>query len=111
MCKHFDCIFYAPVTETCDYMLIAGHRRDCPATDDCSHFATELGKEKILRKNFKPRVVDPESLARLEKHYESGITIEKLSKRARLPFEFTAQWMRKVHPEGMRVRDGYYVGI
>lgn len=100
MCKHYDCQYYSPVTGTCDYMLIAGHPRGCPPTDDCDKHCTSRDEMVILRKRFySPRVVDLEAVRRMEKYYTPDMETKDLAHLARVSVREALYWTRKVHPE------------
>ena len=53
-CGHPDCRYYTPTTDSCDYLLLEGHRRGCPATRDCRYYeaGSEEQRQKILRDFF-----------------------------------------------------------
>ena len=37
-CGHLDCRYCTPHTDSCDYLLMEGRRRGCPATPDCARY-------------------------------------------------------------------------
>lgn len=39
LCGHCDCCYYAPDTDSCDYLLVEYKPRGCPPTPDCPRYA------------------------------------------------------------------------
>jgi len=99
MCRHYECYYYAPVSESCDYMLITGKRRPCPPTDDCECLCTEFDKMERLHKYYKVRTVNFKGIEEMEKVYVPGMYAPVLASLANVSHQEALAWMRKVHPE------------
>lgn len=99
MCKHWECVCYNPRTETCDYILIFGERRGCPPTEDCAKYRTNFDDVKGFLSPLKRREVDLGMVDRMRRVYNSGITIEKMAEKAKVPSSTMLSWVRKAHPE------------
>ena len=100
-CNHYDCVYYSPSTNTCDYMIIAGTPRGCKATEDCEKYCTDVSQVKPLYLAYKMRDINFKHIRRMEKFYVEGDSPETLAKRSGIPESQTYLWMRKVHPEAM----------
>lgn len=97
-CKNFDCLYYAPTTETCDYLLITGNRRQCDS-ENCARYTTNPDKVKPLNKGYRLRRVRKEILDKLDAIYTPDITVAKLAEEVGVSKNYVALWGRKVHPE------------
>ena len=101
MCKHYDCQYYSPNTESCDYILITGHSRGCLPTDDCDKHCTDPKKMEVLTVRRKRRHVDHAGIRRLEKEYRPELETKELAVVARVDRDEALLWRRKVHPESI----------
>ena len=101
MCKHFDCVFYSPTTETCDYMIIMGKPRGCSPTDDCERFATNFNGLRSIIAGYRPRRVNMVTMHKLKKAYTPDMSSEELAKKAGVPINFASNWIKKTHPENV----------
>ena len=102
MCKHYECQYYTPETETCDYYIITGKRRGCPPTDSCDKLCTSPADMEILRKRFyTPREVNHEGIRRMEQVYLPNMKTKTLSELAQVSQKEALDWTRKVHPESI----------
>lgn len=100
MCKHYECLYYVPDTESCDYLIISGRRRGCLPTDDCIRLCTNPKDMVIARPRFyHPRVVHKDQIERMAKEYQDGMDTKTLSEKAKVPQVEAYRWMCKVHPE------------
>ena len=103
MCHKFGCVFYSPTTMTCDYFLITGKLRGCPATDDCEKYRLTLGDEKPVYKGFKPRRVTQKRLDHLEHMYQkygkNAASLNEFCQVSGLGTQIGLGYVRKVHPE------------
>lgn len=107
MCKHYDCYCYCPETETCDFLLITGKRRPCPATDDCTCHCTNIQDFLNLRKSFyKPRDIDHAAIRRMEKAYTPDMDTRMLSAVAHVPRIEARQWIKKINPDSYIFGEG-----
>lgn len=101
MCKHFDCVFYAPITDTCDYMLIMGTPRGCAATEDCEKFATNFSGLRSIIAGYRPRQVNMVVMHKLKKAYTPDISSEELARKTGVSGNLALKWMKKTHPENV----------
>jgi len=102
MCKYFDCQYYAPKTVSCDFMLISGRPRGCPADDNCEHYCTDPEDMEILRPRFyRPRIVDRDAVRRMEKVYIKNMRTEDLARLANVSVKEALDWTKKVHPDSV----------
>lgn len=103
MCHKFGCVFYSPTTMTCDYFIITGKTRGCPATDDCNKYSLVLGDERPLNKGFVPRRVTQEKLDYLERVYQEyakkAKTLNEFCEISGVGTQLGTGYVRKVHPE------------
>ena len=97
-CKHFDCLYFSPQTETCDYILITGESRKC-RSDKCDKYTIDPKEINAASKGYKPRTVDRAALARLDKAYSKDKTMEDMAKESGVNLDLVSMWARKVHPE------------
>ena len=115
MCHKFGCVFYAPRTMSCDYMLITGKRRGCPATDDCEKYRLTLGDEKPIHRGFRPRNVKQETIDRLDEAYRkyAGLcdTVTDFANRARVPVHTAFHYIRKVHPDSHLMKQDIWYSV
>ena len=106
MCKHYECVYYAPKTESCDYMLIMGTPRGC-SPEECTKCRTNLDGVKPIIRGYRPRKIDMAAIHRMEKAYKPFMSQEELASVAHVPENMACQWVRKVHPEFVKVPGGY----
>ena len=100
MCKHYDCYYYCPETETCDYYLITGKLRGCLPTDDCDRHCTNIEDVINLRKGYyTPRTIDFAAIRRMEKCYTPDMDTKTLSYRARVSRVEARRWIKKINPD------------
>lgn len=96
-CK--DCVYYACdyghfVCPTCDYYLITGKRRGCPAGDDCDKFL--LSKDCIKYTSAVAGLVRlPVREQLLRDLYEQGKTDVEIAKELKIPRRAVARWRCK----------------
>ena len=105
--KHFECVFYSPTTDTCDFMLITGFSRGC-SSEHCTRCASSLDGYRPIRKGYRPRKIQLDLIHRLEKKYNPTISPPELAEHAGVPTNFTFFWMRKAHPESKALNRRYY---
>ena len=100
MCKHYDCYYYCPATETCDYCLIAGKLRGCKPTDDCEKYCTHVSQLEVMHpRYYSPRVINKKGIRRMEQVYKDGMKTTVLAELANVSKQEALAWMVKVHPE------------
>ena len=99
MCKHFECLYYSPRTETCDYILFTGHSRGCPPTDDCTKLCSDPKGMIRIHSRARVRTIHWDYLERLAASYRDDIDSKVLAMAAKVPYEEAYAWMCKVHPE------------
>jgi len=104
MCKHWDCVCYAPATESCDYILIYGKSRGCPATDKCPHYRTDFSDTQPVRLPGQLRRVNLERVKRMKEAYDPKLFIEDMAARAHVSEGVMLSWVRKEHPEHKMLR-------
>lgn len=99
MCKHWDCVCYAPTTESCDYILIFGKSRGCKPTDDCPYYRTDFKGTSPVRLPGQLRKVDMARVQRMKDAYNPKMFIEDLAKKAHVSEGVMLSWVKKEHPE------------
>lgn len=97
-CKHFECVYYAPKTETCDYLIITGNRRGC-SVENCDKCTSDPSDVKPLLKDKRLRYIDLDAIHRLEKAYSPNKTVSQMAREARVTNNFVLLWGKQVHPE------------
>ena len=98
MCKRFECVYYSPRTETCDYLIITGHCRGC-SVENCDKCTSDASKVTPLVKGYRVRHIDLAAIARLEKAYSPTKTVSQMAKEARVSNNYVFLWGRATHPE------------
>ena len=115
MCHKYGCVFYSTNTLSCDYFLITGKLRGCPATDDCEKYRLELGDERPLYSGFKPRRCTQDKLDMLEAAYQKYgdkvSCVEEFSKKAKIGRSLARGYIRKVHPDSKLVSSDWAIHI
>ena len=104
MCKHYDCVCYAPTTETCDFILIYGHSRGCAPTNDCLHYRTDYKGTQPIRLPQALRRVDMNRVNRMKKVYNPKMFVEDMAAKANVTKGEMLSWVRKEHPEHRLLR-------
>ena len=104
MCKHYDCVCYAPTTDTCDYILIYGERRGCAPTDDCIHYRTDYTGTRPVRLPQALRKVDLARVNRMKAVYNPKAFVEDMAIKADVTKGEMLSWVRKEHPEHKLLR-------
>ena len=75
LCGHTDCRYYSPLTDSCDYLLIAYEPRGCPPTPDCPR-CVPVGR---------PGLRESEALAaRIQAYRDMGWNTPRIARRLRL---------------------------
>ena len=97
-CKHFECVFYAPKTETCDYLIITGHSRGC-SVEECDKLTSDASSVTPLVKDKRLRIIDLDAIHRLERVYTPNKSVSQMAREARVSKNFVFLWGKQVHPE------------
>lgn len=89
-CKHPDCAYHCAFTETCDYYLITGRRRESPAH--------RCGRYKPLSADSAPVSVESAAdEALLQALYDAGLTDRQIAGELHLPLQAVSTWRRRQH--------------
>ncbi len=74
-CGHRDCCYYAPRTDSCDYLLIEFEPRGCPPTADCPRYAPS----RRLREEGSDALA-----ARIQAYLDMGLSTRQIARRLRV---------------------------
>lgn len=87
-CKHPDCAYRCAFTETCDYYLITGRRRESPASR-CKRY-------QPLSADTAPAAVDSAADdALLQALYDAGLTDRQIARELHLPTQAVSTWRHR----------------
>ena len=87
-CKRLDCAYRCTFTETCDYYLITGQRRESPA-GRCERY-------QPLSAQAVPTVQDSAADdALLQALYDAGLSDRQIARELHLPTQAVSDWRRR----------------
>ena len=99
MCRHPECPFFCPGSDSCDYILITGKSRRIPS-DKCEKYRTGFtGEDRPLYAGFQPMGLSKRVIVKLEKTYRPGIEAKELSVKVGCNERWARAWLFRVHPE------------
>lgn len=96
MCKRTSCAYYATNTHTCDFYLITGKRRGCPAGPLCKRYKPVKARKREmppLPSTFKK---DRSGLyTAFETMYEEGFSDREIAEALGVSRDTVSSWRRK----------------
>ena len=89
-CTHFDCAYRCAFTDTCDYLLVTGRRRESPAAG-CHRYEKKLRPCQDSGADFGSAADE----ALMEELYRSGLTDREIASELGLSPVAVGAWRRQ----------------
>lgn len=94
-CNRNDCAFKGTNTDTCDYLLITGKRRGCPAGPLCLRYKPVTAKERKVPQLPSTFKKDRSGLyTAFQSLYEEGYSDQEIAAALGVSKETVARWRR-----------------
>lgn len=95
MCKRTSCAFFGTNTHTCDYILVTGKRRGCPAGPLCLRYKPVTAKERKVPQLPSTFKKDRSGLyTAFQSLYEEGYSDQEIAAALGVSKETVARWRR-----------------
>ncbi len=99
MSKCWDCYYYGKNTFTCDFYLITGARRGCPAGNACTRFAPrgKLRKQTliVLKGSRRGRRADDQRYQAVRSLYSQGLDDVRIAELTGLHRNSILKWRQR----------------
>lgn len=95
-CNRNDCAFKGTNTDTCDYILVTGKRRGCPAGPLCLRYKPVTAKERKVPQLPSTFKKDRYGLyTAFETMYEEGFSDREIAEALGVSRDTVSKWRRK----------------
>lgn len=99
MSKCTECHYGCTYTETCDFYLLTGNRRGCPAGNDCTRFVPRGAARRVLpvtlrRSIDNKRTTDPRHATMLAL-YEQGLNDYRIAELTGISRDTVRRWRNR----------------
>ena len=95
-CNRNDCAFKGTNTDTCDYILVTGKRRGCPAGPLCIRYKPVTAKERKVSQLPSTFKKDRSGLfVAFQSLYEEGYSDQEIAADLSVSKETVARWRRE----------------
>lgn len=93
-CRRNKCIYKGTNTDTCDYLLITGKPRGCPAGAKCTRYSTGKKARKVPKLPTTFKKGNPGLFVAFESMYEEGFSDQQIADALGVSKEIVGKWRR-----------------